>query len=541
MAYEQFKVKELVNRVVEHKWSIPEFQRGFVWKAIQVRDLAESLWQNYPIGSLLIWNNKKAEERYALDAQKSTDWLVDGQQRTTALCILFGRKPYWWPNTDDWNKKIKSYDIRFDVDAKTAPFFWVANEAIRRTKNHKYIKLSELLNVDTSKSEGQKWLEDLSLTIKSEGLCDGSSAMNVYTNLEKVSKIREKEIVAVTIDHELEDVVEIFSRVNSRGTRVTEADIYLGVVAGRNPSWVRESFLPYLETLKDSGFSIDPNLLFRSVTALGVNTTRFKAIKDDFWDADQIKPVWKRVQDTWKRLKMRFQDYGILTTEILPTQAALITMLALIDKYNDNNRFQLAFYWFIQASRFGRYSGAGTTSLDEDLKDVYESSSFEMAIEQLLKRFNHNQPVQNEDFIKDYLDGRFGRFLLFLLVYNNQARDWDTQSHKLGFDGSGLLINFKPQWHHIFPKQYLRGKIEDDIIDRLANIAVIGPSINIRISDKSPLSYITTFGITKDKLNQQFIDENFIAVQPDGFEKWTVERATVLANEANKFLLSLKE
>jgi uncharacterized protein with ParB-like and HNH nuclease domain len=45
MAYEQTKLLELVDRAVIHKWSIPEFQRGFVWKPTQVRDLAESLWQ----------------------------------------------------------------------------------------------------------------------------------------------------------------------------------------------------------------------------------------------------------------------------------------------------------------------------------------------------------------------------------------------------------------------------------------------------------------------------------------------------------------
>jgi uncharacterized protein with ParB-like and HNH nuclease domain len=52
MAYEQTKLRELVDRAVTHRWSIPEFQRGFVWKSTQVRDLAESLWLDYPIGSL---------------------------------------------------------------------------------------------------------------------------------------------------------------------------------------------------------------------------------------------------------------------------------------------------------------------------------------------------------------------------------------------------------------------------------------------------------------------------------------------------------
>ena len=113
-----------------------------------------------------------------------------------------------------------------------------------------------------------------------QGLCDGMDAMEVFTRLDRVRKIREKEIVTVTVDHELEDVVEIFSRLNSRGTRVTEADIYLGVVAARNPTWVRDTFLPYLMTLEAAGFDLNPNLLFRTITAVGEGKTRFKEIPD---------------------------------------------------------------------------------------------------------------------------------------------------------------------------------------------------------------------------------------------------------------------
>jgi hypothetical protein len=58
MAYESIKIREVVDRSVSHVWSIPEFQRGFVWKPSQVRDLAESLWLDYPIGSLLVWNSQ---------------------------------------------------------------------------------------------------------------------------------------------------------------------------------------------------------------------------------------------------------------------------------------------------------------------------------------------------------------------------------------------------------------------------------------------------------------------------------------------------
>ena len=540
MAFEQIKLNILVERAVKHEWSIPEFQRGFVWKPIQVRDLAESLWLDYPIGSLLIWNsNKDIEERIAIDARNPSNWLVDGQQRTTALCVLFGRKPYWWADSNEWNKLLKRYDIRFDIHTKEAPFFWVANAGIRNARTNRYIPLAEILNLDTNKESDQKKLLELAKNVKMEGFCDGMDVTEVYTRLDRLRKIREKDIVTVSIEHELEDVVEIFSRLNSRGTRVTEADIYLGVVAARNPKWVRDNFLPYLNDLSYSGFHIDPNLLFRSLTGIGEHTTRFKNISDSFWDPDSILPSWKKTQESWKRLILRFQEYGISTNMIMPTQAALVTMLALIDNFKDNEQFSKSLYWFLQASRFSRYSGSGTTSLDEDLKDIYSSSTFIEAIGKLLKRFRHDEPITQEDYLKDYSDNRFGRFLLYLLVYNNKAQDWDSTSQRLGFEGATILNDFQPQWHHIFPKDYLRGKVSPDLIECLSNIAVIGPAINIRISNKAPLSYITKYNITENKLEQQFIGKDFTSIQFNEYENWLKERAKILAEKSNEFLINL--
>jgi hypothetical protein len=245
MAYESIKIHEIIDRAVNHTWSVPEFQRGFVWKATQVRDLAESLWLDYPIGSLLVWNSQQpTEARIVTDAQRPNLWVVDGQQRATAFCILSRRKPYWWSSAAEWEKTVHKYDIRFDVHAKEPPFFSVANAAIRKVKEDRYIPLSKLLVLDTEKKpRDQQALQALAKNVKYQGLCDGMDAMEVYTRLDRVRKIRDRDIVTITIDQELEDVVEIFSRLNSRGTRVTEADIYLGVVAARTPGWVRSTFL----------------------------------------------------------------------------------------------------------------------------------------------------------------------------------------------------------------------------------------------------------------------------------------------------------
>ncbi len=545
MANESIKIRELVNRAVTHSWSIPEFQRGFVWKAVQVRDLAESLWLGYPIGSLLIWNSRDvAEGRGPADSSKPTLWVVDGQQRVAAMCVLFNRRPFWWDSASAWEKLVKKYDIRFDVNAKESPYFRIADAVIRRATNDRYIPLSKLLNIDTEQKQGQEALQNLAKEVKLQGMCDGMDAMEVYTRLDRIRKIRDRDVMTATIDHELEDVVEIFARLNSRGTRVTEADIYLGIVAAKNKGWVKNTFLPYLtDVLKPAGFDLNPNLLFRTMTAIGAKKVRFKQIEESFWEEQTIHPAWERTKKAWANVISRFREYGILSNNPMPTEAALVTLVALIDK-SPTEPFSQALYWFLQASRFGRYSGSSATSLEEDLRDISDTGSQRVAIDNLLKRFvlSHTQPLTEEDFLRDYGDARFGRFLLYLLAYRNKAMDWDANTAvRLGFEGLEVLSDFRPQWHHIFPRKYLTGKVSDDKIEALANIAVIGPAINIRINAKAPMDYFDKYKITDEKLGQQFINTGIKTLGVQNYDAWLTQRAQRLAHEGNAFLNQLRE
>lgn len=535
MSVEQTKVHETVNRAVNHNWSVPEFQRGFVWKTTQVRDLAESLWLDFPVGSLLLWASSGPQEaRAAKDGNTPSLWIVDGQQRTTALAILFGFKPYWWPAVDDWNKTVVRYDIRLDVEATEQPFFLIANAGIRRAHGDRYVPLRTLLPLDTEQESDQATLRALARRIKEQDLCHGEDAMDVYARLDKVRQIRDRDIMTVTVSHELEDVVEIFSRLNSRGTRVTEADIYLGVVASRNPGWVRDDFLPYLRSLESEGFHLDPNLLFRSLTAIGAGSVRFKDMPDAFWGSDKLMQSWERCRKTWGAIVNRFHQVGILSDDPLPTKSALVTLVALLERFPDG-RFDPVFYWFLEASRFGRYSGSAFTALNEDLREIRDADSSNAAVSALLTRIAP-APVQPEDFMRDYGDSRFGRLMLYLIAYSREAQDWDEPGHRLGFDSAEVLKDFRPQWHHIFPRKFLEGKADPALIDSLSNIAVIGPRINIRISDADPMDYLAKYSISDKKLEQQLIDASRDNFSVENFPKFVSRRAERLSDEANDYL-----
>lgn len=159
----------------------------------------------------------------------------------------------------------------------------------------------------------------------------------------------------------------------------------------------------------------------------------------------------------------------------------------------------------------------------------------------LLKRLAATQPIEAEDFKRDYTDGKFWRFLLYLLVYKNGAQDWDEAGTRLGFDGKELLADFRPQWHHIYPQKFLNKKVDAEKIDSLANIAVIAPTINIRISNQDPMKYLDKYAISDEKLKQQFVEWNRGEMTVEKYGGFLDARAIRLANEGNKFLIGLSK
>ena len=51
------KIDKLLHRMEEGEIKVPAFQRGFVWKQAQVIDLLDSIYNDFPIGSILLWNS----------------------------------------------------------------------------------------------------------------------------------------------------------------------------------------------------------------------------------------------------------------------------------------------------------------------------------------------------------------------------------------------------------------------------------------------------------------------------------------------------
>ena len=81
---QQHSLEQVIGFIKSGQIAIPEIQRPFVWKPVQVRDLIDSLYMGYPTGYLIMSQSPTMKLK---DGTISTGKkiMIDGQQRVTAL------------------------------------------------------------------------------------------------------------------------------------------------------------------------------------------------------------------------------------------------------------------------------------------------------------------------------------------------------------------------------------------------------------------------------------------------------------------------
>lgn len=543
MGLQQFKVREIVEQAVNPGLNIPEFQRDFVWDPEQVKLLAESLFRRYPIGTLLLWQHSAYPwAKTAQDASESLTWIVDGQQRVTSLCLLLGRKPYWWPEAAEWNKALERYDVMVNIlpdNSDQRLEFALANPV--RRKDPRWLSVRDVLRL-TKVEELASIAQERAQRLAPECGCDPMELVGkLLARLQALWDIRNQDLPAVTIDHEVEDVAEIFARLNQAGTRVKEADVVLALVAVRNRGWVNSEYLPFRAQLEGQGWDLEAGVIVRTLTGIGAGRARFAEVPQSLWDSAEPNRVWARTKETIAEVLLRLAERGIVSPDLLPSTNSLIPLFVLHDRWKGRPeaRFGAALRWFLLANRDGRYSGSAVTSLNEDVRAISEARSFDEAIEALMKRLQVPERVGAEEFLNRYdrAGSRFLRLMLYLSLYRRGAPDW-VDGTRIGFDHSGtkVIAGFEPQWHHIFPRNLLRqtGRYDDDEIHALANITVLNAKTNVnRISGKAPALYIKQLGLNRagsgglEALRAHLIPEDFVEAAADEArraQQWSIDR-----------------
>ena len=105
---------DIIKKIDSNQLFVPAFQREYVWKRENAKDLIRSLLKKYPTGTMLTWetNNPpelKGDFEYN-EKQGSVKLILDGQQRVTTLYMLItGDIPPYYTEKEITNNIFEMY------------------------------------------------------------------------------------------------------------------------------------------------------------------------------------------------------------------------------------------------------------------------------------------------------------------------------------------------------------------------------------------------------------------------------------------------
>ncbi len=210
---EKSRLINLLDDVKSGRIRIPVFQRDFVWKKTQRLELFDSLNNGFPIGSLLFWKpqelvfnfNNKIGPFFIEYNSSNYSYVLDGFQRvSTLLGALIN--PHTYESGVDKNI-ISDYIIHYDLKDE---------EFIQLRGREEIYQIPIYKLIDT--------FEFLSFSEKLRGIISNIDESSLYINRAKrlANQLLDYEIPFVEIiGGEIEDAVEIFHRVNSKGSDIS--------------------------------------------------------------------------------------------------------------------------------------------------------------------------------------------------------------------------------------------------------------------------------------------------------------------------------
>lgn len=203
---------------------IPRFQRHFVWGESNVLELLESIRKGYPIGSILTWKVAAKDEYFAGyredafpradESVDSFEVVLDGAQRLSSLygCL---RNP----------QSDQIYAMYFDLRSDE-----FAHRSSIRSVDHWHVPMSALF-------DSRKFLQVQSDVAALE---DGDTLLPRALDLYSTFQDYQIPIIALS-NADLEDVVEVFRRVNSSGTPLSSVD-FVRALTWRSSFDLEETF-----------------------------------------------------------------------------------------------------------------------------------------------------------------------------------------------------------------------------------------------------------------------------------------------------------
>lgn len=219
------KLSTLLDEIDSGVVLLPEFQRGYVWNRDQVRGLMRSLYHSHPVGGLLMWETTADDinVRGAAGGSGTRQLLLDGQQRVTSMYgVVRGTPPPFF----EGDASVFT-GLHFNVETESFEFYaptkmvgdptWVSVTELFHKGPTKYYKTFSHVDEDTRET----FVERLNQI---------TQIANRDFNYEKITG------ASKTVD----EVVDIFNKVNSGGTKLSKGDLALAKLCAEWPDARKE-------------------------------------------------------------------------------------------------------------------------------------------------------------------------------------------------------------------------------------------------------------------------------------------------------------
>lgn len=501
-------VEDLVRRVRDESIVLPEIQRDYVWKRTQVRDLLDSLYRNFPIGAMLMWNTDDLPVAHALGGRDriaasggERQYLLDGQQRLTSLSrAMYDGDP----------------DIRFNLETEE---FRIANATTR--SDRRWIKVSDVFTGSSlAVLRDAGWLEHADADLFSE-------------RIDRLRDIRNRRVITNELSgFSYEDVTEIFIRVNSRGTRLRTAELAVAQLAFRLPGMVTDELRGYEEDLAGRGWEIDSRFLLRCLTAVATNQVTYAGL--NMVDEAILRDGWRRTRQAMDAFLFLIGDrLGIASVDWLNSTSSFILPVVYLTRTVAGERDEAALLrWFLLANVRSRYSGATETAMAQDLRILteYVADPFPKLDERIGGMVNGRVAITERD-LEETRQGSPLFLLSFLAARAAGALDWWTGERLAATNlPSGELLTI----HQIAPKTVFGRDYNQAQVNEIANLVFLARPPAREITRATNLSYLAT--IPPERLQQQFVPTRVGDWQPTRFPAFLRDRRRLLAIAMNQVL-----
>ena len=545
-----YNLQGLISKIDLGEIALPDLQRPFIWKNKAVRDLFDSLYLGYPVGFFLFWETSGAVSSRSIgdsDRQRGPKLLVvDGQQRLTSLyAIIKGAEVV----RNNFEKG--TIEISFDPISEK---FDVSNAATLRSHS----SIPSISKLWSNGADVYEIAEAYTETLREVREVSKDEARSIRANLLRVFNIMSTPFIALELSSEIdvEEVAEVFVRVNSKGKALQQADFILTLMSvfweqGRRDL---ERFSFQTRSPGTNGpsaynhfVSPDPDVLLRVGIGLGFRRATLKyayaLLTGRDLETGQKNEEQRELQfetlknaqahalnlQNWHDFLNCIRDAGYRSDRMLLGERNIIYgyviyLIGRIDFQIDKNTLARAItQWIFMSALTSRYSSSGESTMEGDLarfRDLQSKKEFVALLHRLCSEqltddyWNINLPtaLANSSATNTAMMAYFASLTLLKAkaLYSNRyvADLLDPTIHS---PRSAL------ERHHLFPRAYLE-KIGRDQTERnqVANYAILEYSTNGMISDEEPSSYAPKF--ESDFSKTELIDMHYHHALPDNWQ-----------------------